>query len=76
VSLKAAAGKRRTRVSKGKSSALADVTEEPLVRLNVNLPASLHREFKMTAYRQRIGMSTLVAEWVKRYVKQHAKDNE
>lgn len=74
MSLKTAAAKRRSRVSKGKAAALADVSEEPTVRLNVNVPESLHREFKLAAMRERVGMSELVIGWMKRYVKQHSRD--
>lgn len=74
MSLKAAAAKRRTRTSKGKTVALAEVSEEPTVRLNVNVPESLHRDFKLAAIRERVGMSELVIGWMKKYVKQHSRD--
>lgn len=50
------------------SSALEEVTREPLVRLNVNVPKSLYRELKAKAAIEDARITDLVRLWVKEYV--------
>lgn len=45
------------RTSDAKEEALADVTEEPTKRLNVEISANLHRQIKMAAV---VGDTTIV----------------
>ena len=49
--------KTRRRTSDAKEVALAEVTEEPTKRLNVEISAKLHREIKMAAV---VGDTTIV----------------
>ena len=68
MSLKAAAAGKKNRRSTQKEQALQEVTKEPMKRLNVNLPESLLREFKVKAAGEGRDMSSLVGEWVREYL--------
>lgn len=52
--------------------ALEEVTKEPLVRLNVNVPKSMYRELKARAATEDACISDLVKLWVKEYLSRPA----
>lgn len=68
MSLTAAAKGKKQRMSAQKEQALQEVAKEPMKRLNVNLPESLLREFKVKAAGEGRDMSSLVGEWVREYL--------
>ena len=70
MSLKAAAAGKKSRMSVHKEQALQEVAKEPMKRLNVNLPESLLREFKVKAAAEGRDMSSLVGEWVRGYLEE------
>lgn len=53
-------------------SALEEVTKEPLTRLNVDLPKSVHQDLKVRAAAEGVCMSDLVRLWVIEYLSQPA----
>ena len=52
-----------------KNTDIADVTKEPLKRLNVNLPESVMKQFKAKAVMEGKDMSELVSRWIDDYLK-------
>jgi hypothetical protein len=68
VSLKDALAAKKNRDTDQKTAAIADVTKEPLKRLNVNLPESVMKQFKAKAAMEGKDMSELVAGWIGTYL--------
>ncbi len=56
-------------MKKKKTAAIADVTKEPLKRLNVNLPESVMKQFKAKAAMEGKEMSELVSGWINQYLR-------
>lgn len=69
MSLKDAVAKRVNRTSEQKETAIAEVSREPVKRLNVNLPESLLKQFKAQAAMDGKDMSELVKSWIEGYLK-------
>jgi len=68
VSLKDALAAKKSRDTDQKTAAIADVTKEPLKRLNVNLPESVMKQFKAKAVMEGKDMSELVSRWIAEYI--------
>lgn len=56
------------------ASALEEVTKEPVVRLNVNVPQSLYRRLKVKAATDGVHISDLVNGWAQEYVSKCADE--
>lgn len=56
------------------ASALEEVTKEPMVRLNVNVPQSLYRKMKVKAATDGVHLSDLVNRWTREYVSKCADE--
>jgi predicted DNA binding CopG/RHH family protein len=69
VSLKDALAAKKSRDTDQKTAAIADVTKEPLKRLNVNLPESVMKQFKAKAAMEGKEMSELVSGWINQYLR-------
>lgn len=69
MSLKDALAAKKSRDTDQKTAAIADVTKEPLKRLNVNLPESMMKQFKAKAAMDGKEMSALVSEWINQYLR-------
>ena len=69
MSLKDALAAKKSRDTDQKSAARADVTKEPLKRLNVNLPESVMKQFKAKAAMEGKEMSALVNGWINQYLR-------
>lgn len=69
MSLKDALAAKKSRDTDQKTAAIADVTKEPLKRLNVNLPESVMKQFKAKAVMEGKDMSELVSGWIDHYLK-------
>lgn len=50
------------------SSAMEEVTKEPLARLNVNISQSQYRALRKRAMENGISLTALVGQWVREYV--------
>ena len=70
MSLKDALAAKKSRETDQKTAAIADVTKEPLKRLNVNLPESVMKQFKAKAAMEGKEMSELVNLWISTYLKE------
>ena len=70
MSLKDALAAKKSRDTDQKTAAIADVTKEPLKRLNVNLPESVLKQFKAKAAMEGKEMSELVNLWISSYLKE------
>ena len=70
MSLKDALAAKKNRETDQKTAAIADVTKEPLKRLNVNLPESVMKQFKAKAAMEGKEMSELVNLWISTYLKE------
>ena len=70
MSLKDALAAKKSRDTDQKTAAIADVTKEPLKRLNVNLPESVMKQFKAKAAIEGKEMSELVNLWISTYLKE------
>ena len=68
MSLKDAVAKRANRTSEQKEAAIAEVSREPVKRLNVNLPESILKQFKAQAAMEGKDMSELVKGWIENYL--------
>lgn len=68
MSLKDALAAKKSRPTEQKAAAIADVTKEPMKRLNVNLPASVMKQFKAKAVLEGKDMSELVNGWIAEYL--------
>ena len=69
MSLKDALAAKKSRDTDQKTAAIADVTKEPLKRLNVNLPESVMKQFKAKSVMEGKGMSELVNGWINQYLR-------
>lgn len=69
MSLKDAVTKRASRSSIQKDAAIAEASQEPVKRLNVNLPESVLKKFKAQAAMDGKDMSELVKGWIEQYLK-------
>ena len=69
MSLKDALAAKKNRDTNQKTAAIADVTKEPLKRLNVNLPESMMKQFKAKAAMEGKEMSELVNGWINQYLR-------
>ena len=70
MSLKDALAAKKNRETDQKTAAIADVTKEPLKRLNANLPESVMKQFKAKAAMEGKEMSELVNLWISTYLKE------
>ena len=70
MSLKDALAAKKNRETDQKTAASADVTKEPLKRLNANLPESVMKQFKAKAAMEGKEMSELVNLWISTYLKE------
>lgn len=68
MSLKSAVQSRQTRDSQQKRDAIEDVQTESTRRLNVNVPASNYKAFKLKAVQNDVDMSELVNQWIYEYI--------
>ncbi|WMP15647.1 plasmid partition protein ParG [Thiothrix lacustris] len=69
MNLKDALAAKKNRDTDQKSAAIADVTKEPMKRLNVNLPESVMKQFKAKAVMEGKDMSALVNSWIEEFLK-------
>lgn len=69
MSLKDALAAKKSRATDQKAAAIADVTREPVKRLNVNVPESVLKQFKAKAVLEGKDMSELVNGWIAAYLK-------
>jgi hypothetical protein len=51
-----------------KEEAIKSVKAEKMAKLNVNVPKSLHSEFKIAAIRDNTDMTELIIKWIKEYI--------
>ena len=70
MSLKDALAAKKNRETDQKTAAIADVTKEPMKRLNVNLPESVMKQFKAKTAMEGKEMSELVNLWISTYLKE------
>jgi len=70
MSLKDAVAARKQRSSDQKTVALADVSKEPVKRLNVNVPESVFKQFKGKAAMDGKEMTELVNQWIQDYLRE------
>lgn len=68
MSLKDALAAKKSRATDQKAAAIADVTKEPVKRLNVNVPESILKQFKAKAVLEGKDMSELVNGWIAEYL--------
>jgi len=68
MSLKDAVAAKKARTTAQKEVALAEVSKEATKRLNVNVPASLLKQFKIAAATEDKDMTTLINQWIHEYV--------
>lgn len=69
MSLKDAMKAKKTRPTPQKAQALEEVAKEEIKRLNVNLPASLLKAFKVKATLEGKEMSEVIKTFIEQYVK-------
>jgi hypothetical protein len=68
MSLKSAVQSRQARDSQQKRDAIEDVQTESTRRLNVNVPASNYKAFKLKAVQNDVDMSELINQWINEYI--------
>ena len=68
MSLKDAARKRVRRDNTSKAAALQEVQKEPMKRLNVNIPESMHQAFKIKCTEQHQEMGDVIREFIDTYL--------
>ena len=56
------------RVSVNKENAIKEVLAEPMSKLTINIPKSLHSEFKIAAVHSNSNMTEIVIDWIKQYI--------
>ncbi|KJW01823.1 hypothetical protein REIP_1749 [Rickettsia endosymbiont of Ixodes pacificus] len=56
------------RLNTNKEKAIKDVTSDKIVRLNVNLPNTLLKQFKLKTVQNNITMSELILIWINEYI--------
>lgn len=69
MSLKDAIKTKKQQHNVNKQRALKEVTKEPVKRLNVNIPESRLKQFKIKAITEGTDMSTLINQWINNYLK-------
>ena len=61
--------KKHTRSTTQKEQAIKDVRVEALKRINANVPASVHADFKSKAAKNGDSINELILKWVNEYLK-------
>ena len=63
--------------NKAKEEALEAVKAEQTIRLNINVPQSLHRKFKLCAVEEDKDMTQILLKLIEKYIqkKQKARNN-
>ena len=56
------------RANANKEQAIKEITAEKIVKLTINIPKSMHSEFKIAAIRNSTDMTDLVLNWIKQYI--------
>lgn len=56
------------RLNTNKEKAIQDVTIDKMVRLNVNLPNTVLKQFKLKTVQNNITMSELILTWINEYI--------
>ncbi len=56
------------RLNTNKEKAIQDVTIDKTVRLNVNLPNTVLKQFKLKTVQNNITMSELILKWINEYI--------
>lgn len=56
------------RLNTNKEKAIQNVTIDKMVRLNVNLPNTLLKQFKLKTVQNNITMSELILTWINEYI--------
>ncbi|MFP3011950.1 MAG: hypothetical protein ACEY3D_02990 [Rickettsia sp.] len=56
------------RLNTNKEQAIQDVTIDKIVRLNVNLPNTVLKQFKLKTVQNNITMSELILKWINEYI--------
>lgn len=56
------------RLNTNKEKAIQDVTIDKIVRLNVNLPNTVLKQFKLKTVQNNITMSELILTWINEYI--------
>lgn len=69
MSLKDAIKAKKTRTTPQKAQALEEVAKEEIKRLNVNLPASLLKAFKVKTAIEEKEMSEVIKTFIEQYTK-------
>jgi hypothetical protein len=60
--------KSSNRANVHKEQAIKEITAEKIVKLTINIPKSMHSEFKIAAIRNSTDMTDLVLNWIKQYI--------
>lgn len=68
MSLKSAVAAKKSRTNVQKEAAIQEVTQEPMKRLNVNVPESTLNAFKAKAASDGLKMSSLLNQWINEYL--------
>ena len=58
---------RENSMSIGKMEALDEIKKEPSKKLNINIPESLHYEFKKKCLNNKTNMSDIIKKWINKY---------
>ena len=66
--------KPNTRRRKDKEEVLEDLTKEEMMRLNVQIPQSLHRRVKMMAAQKGESMTNIVTSLLEEYLRQNSNE--
>lgn len=59
---------RNTRLSTHKDKAIKDVISDKIVRLNINLPSAVLKNFKLKAIQNNTTMSEIILKWINEYI--------
>ena len=62
--------KASNRTNVHKEQAIKEIAAEKMVKLTINIPKSLHSEFKIAAIRDNTDMTDLVLNWIKQYIRE------
>tara|TARA_R110002167_G_scaffold220096_1_gene424651 strand:- start:17 stop:223 length:207 start_codon:yes stop_codon:yes gene_type:complete len=60
--------KSNNRTSEGKTEAIAEIIKEKTKKLNVLLPVTKHKSFKIKCMQNGDNMSALINKWISQYV--------
>jgi len=58
----------RENISLGKKEALMEINKERIKKLNLNVPESLHYEFKKKCIEEKTNMSELIKQWIQKFI--------